>query len=286
MSGTSKISIILPTYNEAATIDDIIKRIKNVNSDFEIIVVDDGSTDNSAKIAEKAGARVIRHPYNIGNGAAVKTGARNAEGDVLVFMDADGQHQPEDIPKLLEYLPEYDMVVGARTKQSKVSAFRTFGNTGLRKIAEFLSNQKIPDLTSGFRVVKKDRFIEFLHILPNRYSYPTTITIATLKAGYFIKYVPLDSIRKRTKGKSNLKPFRDGFRFINIMIRIIMLFNPQKIFMPTGLTTIFIGICLAIWQLLYRDGIHGSPIIVCIIGVFIVMFGLLAEQISYLHNKR
>ncbi|MBM3253798.1 MAG: glycosyltransferase family 2 protein, partial [Candidatus Omnitrophica bacterium] len=241
MSKTNKVSVVLPAYNEEKSVGKLVREIKTLNNDFEVIVVDDGSSDNTFAVAQSAGAFVIKHPYNIGNGAAVKSGVRIANGDIVILMDADGQHSPKDIPKLLTSIDNFDMVVGTRTGRSNLSWYRSIGNKILIKVAEFLSGHKIPDLTSGFRAIRREKLRELLHLFPNRYSYPTTITLAILKSGYFIRYLPLDSINRRREGESKLQPIRDGIRFINIMLRIIMLFDPQKIFIPSSILFFTIG---------------------------------------------
>lgn len=280
-----KISVIIPAYNEEDSLGDIIKRIKNLGLDCEIIVVDDGSSDNTAKNAAEAGAKVVRHPYNVGNGASVKSGAYNSTGDILVIIDADGQHPPEYIPELIRHMDEYDMVVGARTKKSKVSNFRTFGNWLLIKCAELLSGHKIDDLTSGFRAIKRDHFFEFISLYPNGYSLPTTITISMFKSGYFVKYVPIDQIKKRETGKSNIKPFKDGLRFLRIIVRIIVLFDPFKFFGPAGTILWLAGIAVSIRQIILFRGIFGSSILLFLTGLFVFLFGMLAEQISQIRRS-
>lgn len=281
----NKISVIIPAYNEEENISDIVKRIKNVNQDFEIIVVDDASLDKTAAEAQQAGAKVVSCTYNLGNGAAVKRGARSASADILVLMDADKQHQPEDIPKLLEFIGPYDMVVGSRAKDARVSRIRKIGNCIFIKIAEFLAERKIPDLTSGFRVVKKERFMEFIHLLPNGYSYPSTITLAMLKSGYFVKYVGLSSIGRRSSGKSSVNLFKDGIKFINIIFRTAMLFSPQRIFIPLGLLFTTSGLAVAVWKVITTKDITDLAVILFSVGTFIFMFGLLADQIAQIRRQ-
>jgi len=280
-----EVSVIIPAYNERQTIGDIVRRVRAVLEQAEVIVVDDGSTDGTAEEAVNAGAKVISHPYNIGNGAAVKTGIRHASGEVLVFLDGDGQHPPEDIPQLLAEIDRYDMVIGARTRDSNVSAFRSLGNWGLILVANYLTGMKIPDLTSGFRAIKRERMREFLHLLPNTFSYPSTITIALLKAGYPVQWVPLSSIQKRQQGKSKIKPWRDGLRFVNIMLRVIMLFDPQKLFLPISLLMCLGGAALLLYDVIIFNNIQESAMLLLIVGVFTFLFGFLADQVAHIRRE-
>ena len=218
-----KISVIIPAYNEASTIGAIVLKIKSLHPDVEIIVVNDGSVDETAAIAKDAGAHVYSHPYNIGNGAAIKSGIRIAGGDILVFMDGDNQHNPEDIAKLLRYIPDYDMVVGSRSNGDQASLGRTFGNTAYNWLASYVAKFYIPDLTSGFRAIKADIARNFLYLLPNTYSYPSTLTLCVLRSGRSIKYMPIN-VLKRTTGKSEISPFKDGVRFLMIIIKICTLY--------------------------------------------------------------
>ncbi len=285
MTPEPSVTCIIPAFNEGEAIRDVIARIRGLYPAMEILVVDDGSSDNTAAIAEQAGARVIRNTYNIGNGAAVKTGIRNASHDIVVMLDADGQHPPEEISKLLEHIGPYDMVVGARSKNAQVSKFRSIGNWGLIRIAEFLTETSIPDLTSGFRAVKRAKALEFIHLFPNQYSYPTTITMSMLKSGYFVKFVMLDSITRRSTGNSNIKPFRDGMKFINIMIRIIMLFDPQKVFLPLGFFVFSIGIVITLVQVITKLTVTGSAVMMLLAGLFIILIGLVADQVAAVRRE-
>lgn len=281
------ISIVIPAFNEAASIGSLVRRIKDCDStrDFEVVVVDDGSNDDTAAVAEAAGATVVRHPYNLGNGASVKSGAAAAAGDVLVFMDADGQHLPEDIPKLLAFIDEYDMVVGARTGDSDVSRLRAVGNYALIKVAEFLVDRKIQDLTSGFRAVKRERFEEFSHLFPQRYSYPTTITMALFSSGRFVKYVPLPSIRRRQAGLSNIQPLRDGLRFLVIMLRIIVLFNPLKIFLSLGAMVMILALINGALDLAMQWRLTASTVLMFTLCFFLFFFGVMADQIARMRRE-
>ncbi len=280
------LSVVIPAYNESESIHSVIENLffalQAYPADTEIIVIDDGSVDNTADLAKAAEARVVRHPYNIGNGASIKTGIRHAKGDLVAFMDADGQHSPEDLFALLAQTVTYDMVVGARTARSKVSRFRAFGNTMLRHFAQWLVEQEILDLTSGFRVIQRDKLLEFINLLPNRFSYPSTLTLAFIKSGYTIGYVPLDSIRKRQSGRSSIKPFRDGVRFLYIMMRLAILFEPLKLFMTISLAVLTLGFVTVSYQLIVHNAIQGASIVTLLSGVMIFFFGLLADQIAQL----
>lgn len=283
----SSLSIIIPAYNEADFIGTVLDRIKALEgaADWEILVVDDGSSDETADVAKAHGARVIRHPYNLGNGASVKSGALAARGDWLLFLDGDGQHPPEEIPTLLAHANTYDMIVGARTAQSKVSRFRGVGNRVLIAVAQFLVQRKIDDLTSGFRAIRTERFLEFLHLLPQRYSYPTTITMAMFSAGYLVKYVPLSTIVRRQGGQSNIRPFKDGMRFINIMFRIIMLFNPHKVFLPIAAFFFALGFGVGLYDVIVHVKMEESTLLFLILSVFVFLFGLLADQIAHIRRE-
>lgn len=279
------VSVILPAYNEEENIGQLVTRIKKLREVDEVIVVDDGSTDRTAEEAEKAGAFVVKHPYNVGNGASVKTGGFKAKGNILVFMDADGQHPPEAIPEMLKFIGEYDMVVASRTSESDVSRFRAFGNWLLKKVAEFLSEQEIPDLTSGFRAIKRERFEEFAHLFPRRYSYPTTLTLSMISSGYFVKFLPVREIKRREAGQSGISPFRDGLRFFQIILRIIMLFNPQKIFLPVGIFFLIVGTSFGLYGIFSQGKLQESAVLLVTIGVFSLLFGLIADQIAHLRRE-
>jgi glycosyltransferase involved in cell wall biosynthesis len=279
------ISILIPAHNEEAGIGDIIARIRRLPMECEIVVVDDGSRDKTAQMAKAAGAtKVISHPYNIGNGAAIKTGARAVTGDIVVMLDSDGQHPPENIPLLLEKLDRYTMAVGSRTAKSTVSQFRSLGNFVMRHLAMYLTEAHIADLTSGFRAIERKVLLEYVHLFPNTYSYPTTITMCLLKEGYPVAWVPMDDITKRQTGTSGIRPWRDGIRFIAIMIRIIMLFSPLRVFLPASLLILAFGAYLAVFTI-QRDRLESSAVLVIMIGVFVLLFGLLAEQISTIRRE-
>jgi glycosyltransferase involved in cell wall biosynthesis len=276
------LSVVIPAYNEGDSVDRVIGKIRDLRPGAEIIVVDDGSKDNTTDAALDAGARVIRHPYNKGNGAAVKTGIRAARGDVVLLLDADGQHPPEDIDRVLAGIGEYDLVVGARSRQSETSWVRDVGNGVFNGLASYLAGRRIPDLTSGFRAMKREMILEFIHLLPNLYSYPTTSTLAFMKAGYNVGFVDIKA-RKGT-GRSNTKILRDGVRAVMIILRIITLFAPMKIFLPLSILLFVAGVVYGWWNI-FVVGINRIPngsVLLILSSLFIFLFGLISEQIASL----
>ncbi|MFZ0484127.1 MAG: glycosyltransferase family 2 protein [Desulfobacterales bacterium] len=281
----TEVSIIIPAYNEAQTIGDIISRIRTLYPDFEIIVVNDGSTDDTAVIAEEAGATVYSHPYNIGNGAAIKSGIRAASGDILVFMDADFQHNPEDIQTMLNHFPEYDMVVGARSTKDQTSLGRALGNKIYNWLASYVAKFNIQDLTSGFRAIKSNIAQQFIYLLPNSYSYPATLTLAVLRTGRALKYIPI-TVKVRRAGKSNINIFKDGVRFFMIIVKICTLFSPFRIFLPVS----FILFCLGLFYYMYtyftaRRFTNMSALLFTT-SIIIFMMGLISEQICQMRFER
>jgi glycosyltransferase involved in cell wall biosynthesis len=216
------VTVVLPAFNEAEVVGETVKRIRELHPDFEVLVVDDGSTDSTMQAAMDAGANVWPHPYNMGNGAAVKSGLRAARGDYVVLMDADGQHDPADIARLLEYADRFDMVVGARTKASKTKAHRNLANSIYNRFASYVTKFKIEDLTSGFRVMRRATVEQYIYLLPNTFSYPSTITMAYLRSGRSVTYVPIETAKRL--GKSKIKLVRDGIRFLLIITKIATLF--------------------------------------------------------------
>ena len=273
-----KISIIIPAYNEEKKIQDVIDDIKNTRINDEIIVVDDGSSDNTFELAKRTGVKVFRHSYNRGYGAAIKTGIRNASGDVVLFIDADGQHKAEDIEKVIEPIQNYDMVVGARSKGSVISNFRRSGKMFMKKYASYLAGKEIPDLNSGLRAVKKDVALEFMHLYPNGFSLTTTITIACILSGYSVKYVPIETLER--VGKSKIKPFSDGFNFIMLITRTTMLFNPFKVFLPVAAILMIFGVIDLLYEIIYYFNVSSASILLITSSIIIFFFGLLADQIS------
>jgi len=282
---TTKVSVILPAYNESTDIDDIVSDIKEMYPDFEVIVINDGSKDDTAAEAEKAGANVYSHPYNIGNGAAIKSGIRIASGDVLVFMDADGQHNPADIAKLLQYIPEFDMVVGARSMGDQASLWRAFGNKAYSWFASYVAKFPIKDLTSGFRAVKSNIAKSFVYLLPNTYSYPATITLGVLRSGMSIKYVPI-KMQKRKTGKSNIKLIEDGVRFFMIITRICTLYSPMRVFLPVGFTMFLLGVANYLYTYITRGQFTNMSVFMFVAAIIIFMMSLISEQICQMRFER
>ena len=277
----ASISIILPAYNESEALKVLLPKLRDKFSLDEIIVVDDGSVDDTQAACQANDIKYIRHPYNIGNGAAVKTGARSATGDILVFMDADGQHDPADIEKMVEKLNTgYDMVVGARDTRSQASLGRLFANAIYNKFASWLSGQKIDDLTSGLRTARAEKFREFLHLLPNGFSYPTTSTMALLRSGYSVSYLPIRA-RKRT-GKSHINLFRDGVRFLLIIMRVSTLYAPLKIFIPISAAIFTTGIIHYLYTYFTMGRFTNMSAVLLLASLLIFLIGLLSEQITML----
>jgi glycosyltransferase involved in cell wall biosynthesis len=280
------ISIIIPAYNEAAGIGNVLEGLRDWRARAEIIVVDDASTDHTAEIAERAGVRVIRHRVNKGYGAALKTGIRAASGDIIVTIDADGEHDAAQISRLLDAMGDNDMVVGARGKGSHAPLIRRPGKWLLSKVANYLAQTDIPDLNSGFRAVRKDVVKLFLHILPNGFSFSTTLTLALFKEGYNIAYVPITTSPR--VGKSTVNPIRDGLNVIMLIIRIIALFDPLRVFVPTSAVLFLIGIAYWILDIVWRQrlNIPSGAVIVILSSVIIFMFGILADQVSAIRREK
>jgi glycosyltransferase involved in cell wall biosynthesis len=280
-----KVSVIIPAYNEAQTIGDVVSRTKALHPEYEIIVINDGSADTTGETAGKAGADVFNHPYNIGNGAAIKSGIRAAKGDILVFMDGDGQHEPEDIGRMIELFPKYDMVVGARSLSGQTSVVRAFGNTVYNWFASYAANFDIKDLTSGFRAVKADIARNFIYLLPNTYSYPTTLTLGVLRSGRSVKYLPIE-MKKRQKGNSKVKLVQDGIRFFMIIIRIATLFSPMRVFLPVSLVMFALGFARYIYTFLTVGRFTNMSALLFVSAVIVFMMSLISEQITQLRFER
>lgn len=280
-----RLSVIMPAFNEGISIANVLANVAAQLPDAELIVVDDGSADNTADLAESAGATVIRQPYNKGNGAAVKAGIRAARGEVVLLLDADGQHDPADLSKILAPIGAYDLVVAARSRASNASWTRGWGNAALNRFASYLTGIDVPDLTSGFRAMKRDRIMEFVHLLPNRYSYPTTSTMAFIKAGYSVKFVPI-AAHQRTGGTSGQKLLQNGIVFMTIILRMVTLFSPLKIFSPISALLFLIGAAYGIYTSITQVHITNTTVLLIVMALMIFLQGLISEQIAAYRFER
>lgn len=283
----SKYSIIVPAYNEASVIGSFLEKMKEIQGleDHEMIIIDDGSTDETAEIVSKYDVKLIKHGNNKGYGAALKTGIRKATGDIIITLDSDGQHDPEELPRICELLETNDMVIGERGKDSHHVRTRKGGKRLIRFIGEFLVEQKLPDFNSGFRGFHKSLIMPLLHIMPNGFSFSTTSTLAFLKEGYTIGTFPI-KVAERKGRKSSVSFLKDGPKTILLLMRIIMLFNPLKIFIPGALIISLAGIVWGIHGFLVFNRFSNSAIILLTLGMFLFFFGLLADQIALLNRRK
>jgi len=279
-----RVSVVVPAYNEGASIATLVSDLRAAGSWREIIVVDDGSADETARRAADAGARVLRHPYNKGNGASVKTGLRNATGEFVLILDGDGQHRPADAPRLVAKLDQYELVVGARSQSTQATLARRLGNNALNALASYLTEQRIPDLTSGFRAARREHFLEFLHLLPNGFSTPTTTTLAFMKAGYSVWFEPVDAAARQ--GRSNIRFGPDGMQFVVILLKVITIFSPMRVFLPLCLLSFAIGGAYAVWTIVTQSHVTNSSVLLILLSVIIFLVGLVSEQISSLRFER
>ncbi len=287
MDGKYKISIVLPAFNEDDAIGGVLENLvptANENG-WEVVVVDDGSSDQTGEIARNCGATVITHPHNRGYGASLKTGLHAAEGDVVVIMDSDGQHDQNDIPRLLEHIDNHDMVVGQRTKDGHSDWIRRPGKFVLGKVANLLAGKKIPDINSGLRVYKKYLLLKLIHLMPDGFSFSTTSTVAYCSMNFRIKYVPI-KVSKRI-GTSTVNQVRHGFETILLMLRLIVLFNPLKVFMPIAIASIFTGLAYQVF-IIFKDGwhVHGGAVVAFTAGIQAFLFGLMIDQISAIRREK
>ncbi len=283
MADPSQTSIIIPAFNEGPSIGIVITALREAAAWHEIIVVDDGSTDDTVERARVAGACVVKHPYNKGNGAAVKSGIRQATGEFILVMDGDGQHQPADAKRIVSRLAEYDLVVGARAPATQASGTRRMGNALLNSLATYLTDRPIPDLTSGFRAARRAHLREFLYLLPNGFSTPTTTTMAFIKAGYSVLFEPIEA-RQRV-GHSKIKLVKDGFRFFLILMKVVTIYSPLRIFLPISAVSFAMGLVYGLWTVASQHKIPNGAVLFLMFGVIVFLVGLVSEQISALRAE-
>jgi glycosyltransferase involved in cell wall biosynthesis len=280
MADPSAVSIVIPAFNESDAIASVIDVLRAAAAWREIIVVDDGSADDTADRATAAGATVVRLPYNMGNGAAVKNGIRRATGEYILIVDADGQHPPEDALRLVDRLGPYDLVIGARSAETQATQARRAGNGALNHLASYLTGRDIPDLTSGFRGARAAALREFLHLLPNGFSTPTTTTLAFIKAGYAVTFEPIHA--RQRSGQSKIRLARDGAKFLVIIFKIVTLFSPLRIFLPLSLAAFAVGAGYAVWTIATQSHVTNSSVLLILFAVVVLLVGLVSEQISAL----
>ena len=270
--------------NEADSIAGVVSELRRTASWREIIVVDDGSADDTAGQARNAGACVVRHPYNKGNGAAVKSGIRKAGGDYILIIDADGQHPPEDAQRIAARLGEFDLVIGARAAGTQATAARRAGNALLNNVASYLTGRPIPDLTSGFRGARAECLREFMHLLPNGFSTPTTTTLAFIKAGYNVAFEPIHA--RQRSGRSKIRFAQDGTRFFLILLKIVTLFSPLRIFLPLSALSFAVGTIYGIANMIVTGKIPNGAVILILFAVIVFLVGLVSEQVASLRFER
>lgn len=287
MTEEEKICIIMPAYNEAGAIGKVLDKLVPMASEngWEVIVVDDGSSDGTGKIAEGCGAKVLTHSHNQGYGASLSTGIKATDADVVVFIDSDGQQDQNDIPRLLEHIGKYDMVAGARTKDSHIDLRRRPGKKLLKWFADYIAEEKIPDINSGFRAFRRDILLHYLHLMPKGFSFSTTATFAMLKGGHQIKWIPIKTTKRI--GTSTVKQLKHGPETIMLMLRLTVLFDPLRVFLPvSGILTFLAVVMTALNFILYRRAVPASAIFLGISAVIIFMLGLLTDQVSAIRREQ
>ena len=283
MAAASSVSVVIPAFNEAGAIVGVVDAVRAAAEWREIIVVDDGSTDATSALARGAGALVVKHPYNKGNGAAVKSGIRRATGEYVLILDGDGQHQAADAVRLVERLGEYDLAIGARAAATQASLARRAGNSALNWFASYLTGTEIRDLTSGFRAARREHLLEFIHLLPNGFSTPTTTTLAFIKAGHNVIFESTEA-RPRV-GASKIKLARDGAKFFVIILKIVTIFSPLRVFLPIAGAAFLLGVGYGIWNVALHSRIPNGAVLLILFSVVVFLVGLVSEQISALRTE-
>lgn len=280
MADPASVCVVIPALDEEQSIGTVVAELRTAARWQDVLVVDDGSRDRTAAQARAAGARVVRHPYTKGNGAAVKTGIRHAGAEFVLILDADGQHAPADARRLVQRLGEYDLVVGARAPATQASVGRRAGNALLNRLAGYLTGRPVPDLTSGFRGARRACLLEFIHLLPNGFSAPTTTTMAFLRAGYNVAFEPIEA-RPRT-GRSKIRPVRDGASFVMIVLKVATLFSPLRIFLPVSLVSLLAGAVYGVWNVAAAGRIPNGAVVLILFAALVFLVGLVSEQVSML----
>jgi glycosyltransferase involved in cell wall biosynthesis len=280
MAEPESVTIVVPAFNEGESIAQVVTGLRDAARWHELLVVDDGSTDGTAAAAEGAGARVVRHPYNKGNGAAVKTAIRASASEWLLIVDGDGQHRTDDARRLVSRLGEFDLVIGARDPATQATAGRRLGNAILNWLASFLTERPIPDLTSGFRAARRDYLLEFIHLLPNGFSTPTTTTLAFIKAGYNVAFEPIGALPR--VGTSKIRLASDGAKFLLILLKVITIFSPLRIFAPISAAAFALGAAYGAWNYIYHLRIPNGAVLLLMFSVIVILVGLVSEQIATL----
>jgi glycosyltransferase involved in cell wall biosynthesis len=280
MASPESVTIVLPAFNEGDSIGHIVTALKAAAPWHEVLVIDDGSSDGTGKAAQDAGARVVRHPYNKGNGAAIKTAIRSAGSQWIVIVDADGQHRADDATRLIARLGDFDLVIGARDPKTQATAGRRIGNAILNGLASYLTERPIPDLTSGLRAARREYLLEFIHLLPNGFSTPTTTTLAFIKAGYNVAFEPIGALPR--VGTSKIRLASDGAKFLLILLKVITIFSPLRIFAPLSALTFLVGAGYGAWNFIYHARIPNGAVLLLMFSVIVILVGLISEQISTL----
>jgi glycosyltransferase involved in cell wall biosynthesis len=283
MAEPGSTSVVVPAFNEAEAIGPLVAALRDAAPWHQIIVVDDGSSDDTSARGRAAGATVVRHPYNKGNGAAVKTGIRHATGEFVLIIDGDGQHRAADATRLVSRLGDYDLVIGARAGNTQASHARLLGNSALNWLAGYLTGRPVPDLTSGFRAARRTHLREFLHLLPNGFSTPTTTTLAFIKAGYNVHFEPVDA--EARVGRSKIRFLRDGTKFLLIVLKIVTLFSPLRVFLPIAVASFLTGAGYAVWTIVRQSHVTNSSVLLIMLAVIVFLVGLVSEQIAALRYE-